>query len=111
MKPEIHRICHSLQCQLYNVEVRADEDILPEHCSECGLVSRLRVTFHGIETTSVDHFYAVASGMAREAALLRRLGEAGAATASDKRRLDDLNATLLGLECSHCGQPLLDHEV
>jgi hypothetical protein len=63
-----------------------------------------------IETDSVDSFYRLANQMSNELKLLLRLQAAGVAEKSDLERISELKKTLMGLQCSFCGQEVLTHD-
>ncbi len=115
MKPHVYLTCSNSECTLYDKEVEPQEDggkwlFNSPYCSACHHEGRLRIVHKGIEAESSEAFYAKVGGMAKEFHLLKKLIAKDVAELEDQARYTEILDQIEELECTGCGQKLINHE-
>ena len=67
------------------------------------------ITHKSLKARSIDAFYKIVSQMVRELQLLLRMQAAEISNQADSSRIDELTDLLKGLQCTYCGQEVLNH--
>jgi hypothetical protein len=113
MKPEISFKCANYDCELYEKEVSVKDQesyFIRDYCSKCYKKGNLRVSHKGVESDSINDFYAVILQMAKEYHLLKKLIDKNLAEKEDEERFKEVYEIIKDLECTGCGQKFIDHE-
>ena len=115
MKPEIRKKCKNYDCSEYEKESILLEDdkgtsFVSKFCNSCHHEGSLEISHKGIEATSINDFYSIVSGLAKEYHLLKRLADNGMSEADDEARFKEIHEQINELECTGCGQLFIEHE-